>query len=93
MTKLESVTVANGKYTLINQNGRLTALRYGEPWDVDLTGNNLVYWLMVELIAARETRDELLQALIRSKDVIESLDYPVDTSITKAIAKANGSTT
>lgn len=45
----ESVTVGNGKYTITNDNGRLTALRNGEPWDRDLVGDNLVYWMMVRI--------------------------------------------
>lgn len=37
-----------GKYTVISENGRQQALRHGEPWR-DLTGDNLVYWMMVEI--------------------------------------------
>lgn len=40
---------ADGKYTIINDNGILTALRYGEPWERDLTGDNLIYWMLVEV--------------------------------------------
>lgn len=47
--KIESVTVGDGKYTITNDNGRLTALRNGEPWDRDLVGDNLVYWMMVRI--------------------------------------------
>ena len=47
--KIESVTVGDGKYTVTNDNGRLTALRNGEPWDRDLVGDNLVYWMMVRI--------------------------------------------
>lgn len=38
----------NGKYTIIQEPGKLEALRYGEPWR-DLTGDNLVYWMAVEI--------------------------------------------
>lgn len=52
----EHVTVADGKYTVVigvgAHAGQLRALRYGDPWQ-DLTGNNLVYWLAVELREAR----------------------------------------
>ncbi len=48
----ERLDVADGKYTVINNNGTLTALRYGEPWRV-LTGDNLLYSLFVELQEAR----------------------------------------
>lgn len=39
---------ADGKYTVISDNGKLTALRHGEPW-LDLVGNNLVYWMLVKV--------------------------------------------
>lgn len=39
----------DGKYTVINDNGILTALRHGEPWGRDLVGDNLVYWMLVEV--------------------------------------------
>ena len=49
------VSVNDGKYTIvISDNGRMHALRYGEPWARDLAGDNLVYWLAVELAEARE---------------------------------------
>jgi hypothetical protein len=38
----------DGKYTVIHEPGKLTALRNGEPWQ-DLVGNNLVYWMLVEV--------------------------------------------
>lgn len=44
---------ADGKYTVIYEGGKVTALRYGEPWQ-DLTGNNLVYWMLVEVDKLRE---------------------------------------
>lgn len=46
---MEQYTYADGKYTVINNNGNLSALRYGEPWR-DLTGDNLVYWMLVETL-------------------------------------------
>lgn len=49
---IERIDVADGKYTVVIDNGKLFALRYGQPWQ-DLTGNNLVYWLATELQAAR----------------------------------------
>lgn len=52
MSDVERVTVADGKYTVVIDGGKLTALRYGEPWR-DLCGDNLIYWLAVELQAAR----------------------------------------
>lgn len=63
----ETVSVADGKYTVINDNGHLTALRNGEPWDRDLTGDNLVYWLTVELAQARERLAGLQQVTDAAK--------------------------
>lgn len=45
---VETVDLAGGKYTVINRDGHLSALRYGEPWR-DLVGDNLVYWMMVRI--------------------------------------------
>ena len=59
---IERVDIADGKYTVLNDKGRLTALRYGEPWARDLVGDNLVYWMMVEIV---KLRDE--NALIKSQ--------------------------
>ena len=44
----ERMHFADGKYVVIHNNGLLTALRNGEPWNRDLTGDNLVYWMFVE---------------------------------------------
>lgn len=46
--------IADGKYTVYQEkNGTVKALRYGEPWR-DLCGDNLIFYLMVELIEAKE---------------------------------------
>lgn len=45
----ERITVADGKYTVINDNGNLSALRHGERWTRDLVGDNLVYWMFVRI--------------------------------------------
>lgn len=48
------VSVNDKKYTvLFDGKGKLYAERYGESWQ-DLTGDNLVYWLAVELMEARD---------------------------------------
>jgi len=46
----ERYDFCDGKYTVINDNGNLTALRHGEPWQRDLVGDNLVYWMLVEVL-------------------------------------------
>ncbi len=51
-----NVSVYDGKYTVVMEDGyRLKALRYGEEWR-DCVGDNLIYWLAVEL---QEARDEI----------------------------------
>ena len=35
----ERMHFADGKYVVIHNNGLLTALRNGEPWNRDLTGD------------------------------------------------------
>lgn len=60
MNDQEVVSVNDGKYSVVmGTNGSLKALRYGEPWR-DLTGDNLVYWLAVELREARLRIEELM---------------------------------
>lgn len=46
------LTVADQKYRLEYNQGKMTAYRHGERWQ-NLTGNNLVYALASELIEAR----------------------------------------
>lgn len=53
----EQMDFNDGKYTVIFDNGRLTALRNGEPWNRDITGDNLIYWMLVEAIRLKEERD------------------------------------
>lgn len=62
---------ADGKYTVINDNGRLTALRHGESWGRDLVGDNLVYWMLVEVNDLKTQRDALLEVL---KDAAEAFE-------------------
>ena len=62
---------ADGKYTVINDNGRLTALRHGEPWGRDLVGDTLVYWMLCEVDDLRAQRDALLEALKPMIDLAE----------------------
>jgi hypothetical protein len=73
-------TFADGKYTVINDNGNLTALRHGEPWTRDFTGDNLVYWMLVEVerlkaaLAALAAKDEPV-AIKWEKDADKECHY------------------
>ena len=79
---------ADGKYTVINDNGKLTALRHGEPWGRDLVGDNLVYWMLVEVDTLKAVNQELLDALKLAMSII-GFGKEHD-AISAAIAKAEG---
>lgn len=54
LSDLLCVEVADGKYAVIqDETGCLKALRYGEEWR-DCYGDNLIYWLAVELDELRK---------------------------------------
>lgn len=57
---IQRIDVNHKKYTIIfdESTGKLSALRYNEPWR-DLTGDKLIYWLAMELQEARDRIDEL----------------------------------
>lgn len=82
---------ADGKYTVINDNGKLTALRNGEPWGRDLCGDNLIYWMLVDFDAMKEQRDELLEAAQKALQYLTDrglANGQVGASLHNAIAKA-----
>lgn len=86
-TNLLEVTIADGKYTVIQaENGALRALRYGEEWR-DCCGDNLIYYLAAEVADLRRWKDEALQVEL-SWDVqavgIE-LNMPLGANIVKGI--------
>ncbi|PPD55292.1 MAG: hypothetical protein CTY12_01415 [Methylotenera sp.] len=49
-------TVGDGKYTIIYEDGRLSALRYGEPWR-DLVGDGMVLAMLQEINFLKEQRE------------------------------------
>lgn len=59
MTRIE---LAEGKYTYINDNGNQRALRYGEEWR-DLTGDNLIYYMGVEIQQLKLSVEQLCFAI------------------------------
>lgn len=61
-----SITVADGKYTVIHDDGtNFRALRYGEPWR-DLTGDGLILAL-VQRIEDDMTRSEIEDKIEEAK--------------------------
>ena len=59
----ERMDFADGKYTVINENGKLTALRHGELWGRDLTGDNLIYWMLMDALKLKAERDGTVAAI------------------------------
>lgn len=59
---IKKMDFADGMYTVIYDNGKLTALRYGEPWQ-DLIGNKLVYFMLMEAMALKAQNAALSDAL------------------------------
>ena len=67
-TEPERLDLAGGKYTIVNNMGWLSALRYGQPWrEQDLLGDNLVGALFMELQQAREALQNV-HDYVRGKD-------------------------
>lgn len=58
----EQVDFEDGKYTVIYDEGHFKALRYGQPWR-DLTGDNLVYSMLVKASQLKKERDALADKL------------------------------
>jgi len=87
---------AKGKYSVINDSGMLTSLRYGEPWQRDLTGDNLVYWMLVEALELKQQRDDLLIALKELRDSLDPDDWMGEMTmhefIDSVLAKVSGET-
>lgn len=48
--------VGDGKYTIIYEDGKLSALRYGEPWR-DLVGDGMVLAMLQEINFLKEQRE------------------------------------
>lgn len=98
-----TITLENGKYTVIENDGVMTGLRYGEPWARDLCGDKLVYAFCCRVEELEGQRDELLEALetlVLAQDMKEALgkEAPVYRALREsgwkqtreAIAKAKG---
>lgn len=72
---MTTLSFANGKYTLIEHlDGRLEALRYGEPWR-DLTGDKLVLGLAQEVAILRDALARLRDSRPSQKwanDIVEA---------------------
>ena len=69
----ERMDFADGKYTVINENGKLTALRHGELWGRDLTGDNLIYWMLMDALKLKAERDALAAKLAELEGQTDNL--------------------
>lgn len=69
---LINVSVNNDKYRVrMAEGGGLHALRYGKEWR-DCVGDNLIYWLAVELQEARNTIEKLEEKNQQILDILEN---------------------
>jgi hypothetical protein len=70
---ISETDLGDGKYTILNDNGILTALRYGEPWrKEDLVGDGLMLALVQQI--------EMLECVIhernlRVKELTDMVNY------------------
>lgn len=68
------VDVAEGKYSVLHDGkGKMTALRYGEPWGRDLVGDNLVFHLAAELHETREVCRKMVHGLKQAQGYVETV--------------------
>lgn len=78
--------LCDSKYKVMfdEKTGVLSAQRYGEEWQ-DLTGNNLVYWMLVEIC-------QLKEALQSPKSTLQASETPSqgvsNHEVEKALRKA-----
>ena len=77
----ERLDFKGGKYTIINDNGHLSALRYGEPWIYEISGSKLFYAMFVEALRLKDVCDALRAEI----DNIKEVEFP-----RKAQAVADG---
>lgn len=66
------VTLNNGKYEYVSENGNQAAYRYGEMWR-DLTGDNFIYAMACKIKELEQERDELAAQLERLQKTVECL--------------------
>lgn len=71
----ERADFADGKYTVINDNGNLHALRYGESWGRDLTGDNLVYSMLVEVLRLKAALTSPAKVTIDNPDELTPPEF------------------
>lgn len=63
----EQITVADGKYQVFHERGKLWALRNGEPWSRDITGDNLIYWMMMRILELEAAQPTLANGLTEAE--------------------------
>ncbi len=67
-----NIELHNGKYKILmtEDGNRFKALRHNEKWR-DLTGDNLMYWLCIELQKAKE-KIECAEMILNNKKLNEA---------------------
>lgn len=65
------IDIYDSKYTLVYENNKFHALRYGKEWR-DLTGDGMVLALCNEILELKEEIRDLEEALEESDKIINS---------------------
>lgn len=63
------ITLYDGKYEYVSENGKQVAYRYGEIWR-DLTGDNLAYAMACKIEQLEQQRNELASKVERLRNLI-----------------------
>lgn len=74
----EQMEFDNGKYTVIADQGKLTALRYGEPWR-ELTGDNLVHCMLDTTLKQQEAPEDFKSAAKKYQEYKDQVELGDDT--------------
>lgn len=85
MTNQLEVTVADGKYTVIQRpDGRLVALRYGKEWR-DCCGDGLIYALAAEIEELRNWKESAIKVMPDFQKIGELLEIPLGKGVSENI--------
>lgn len=84
----EQITVADGKYQVFHERGKLWALRNGEPWSRDITGDNLIYWMMMRILELEAAQPLMSNGLTEAETSATAAVPMTDVEVYEAFAYA-----